>query len=269
MNILDKILAHKEEEVAARKAAASVEALEASPLFGPARKSLCGSLTRKGSTGIIAEIKRKSPSQGDIHSGVSVEKVARGYEAAGAAGISVLTDGHFFGGTSHDLMTVRRAVGLPILRKDFIIDPYQVVEARAIGADVILLIAAALPPEKITELVEVAHDLDLEVLLEVHDATELAANQAAGADLIGVNNRDLKTFEVHLETSLELVSQIPDSAVKVAESGISDPREVLRLKAVGFQGFLMGQRFMEQPDPGAACQGFVEQVQTLSQSMSS
>ena len=263
MTILDTIVAHKQTEVATNKLAMPIVKLEESPLFQMPRTSLVTSIGRKGSSGVIAEIKRKSPSKGEINPGIQVEKVAKAYEAAGVAGISVLTDFNFFGGSSQDLMKVRDAVSIPILRKDFIIDAYQIYEARAMGADVILLIAACLGSEEIREFTALAHELELEVLMEVHNEEELLTNRDCGADLIGVNNRDLKTFKVSIQTSIDLLPQIPENAIKVAESGLSKVEEVEKLRSLGFQGFLMGQRFMEKAEPGKACQDFIKSMKAI------
>ncbi len=264
MNILDKIIAHKREEVANQKELYPVRLLEQSIYFETPVVSLRQYLQRPDMQGVIAELKRKSPSQGDIHPYLDVEKVSIGYMQAGASALSVLTDQKFFGGSNADLLLARKMNYCPILRKEFIIDEYQIVEAKSIGADAILLIAACLSSSEVVSLAGFARSLGLEVLLEVHNQEELTRTAEADIDLIGVNNRDLATFEVNINTSLSLVDQIPDHATKVAESGLSDPHEVINLRAAGFQGFLMGQTFMESPNPAKACAKFIDQLRELS-----
>jgi indole-3-glycerol phosphate synthase len=258
MNILDKIVAHKLKEVEENKNLFPVKLLEKSSLFETPTASLKKYVLREDLSGIIAEIKRKSPSKGIINKEVSVERISTGYVQAGASALSVLTDKHFFGGSNDDLGVARKFNSCPILRKDFVIDEYQIIEAKAIGADAILLIAAVLAPEKIKTLAALAHALELEVLLEVHDETELQDNVFAQADLIGVNNRNLKTFEVSIETSKRLSSLVPDDIVKVSESGIDDPHAILELKKFGFKGFLIGQKFMQESHPEKACKEFID-----------
>ena len=258
MNILDTILKHKQQEVEERSKLVPVNLLEKSIFFDSSTVSLKKSVCEK--SGIIAEIKRKSPSKGVINPNVSVAEIARGYFSAGVSGISVLTDSQFFGGSNEDLMIARKNAACSILRKDFIISEYQIIEAKSIGADAILLIAAALPPESIKALTKFAHSLKLEVLMEVHDEYELLSNQAAEVDLIGVNNRNLKTFEVNVQTSIKLSSAIQGSQVKVSESGIDSPDTILELKRNGFQGFLIGQKFMEESEPGKACTDFINNL---------
>lgn len=261
MNILDKIVAHKKKEVANQKALYPIKLLEQSPYFTTPCVSLKNYVTRPDKSGIIAEIKRKSPSQGDINPYVSVEKVSIGYMQAGASALSILTDSNFFGGKNEDLTLARRMNYCPILRKEFIIDEYQIVEARSIGADAILLIAAILAPETLAKFGALAQSLGMEVLMEVHDQEELDRSLCENIDLVGVNNRNLKDFTVDIQTSLSLADRIPNDFVKVAESGISDPKQVVRLKSAGFSGFLMGQRFMETSEPHKACARFIEQLE--------
>ncbi|MBX2970803.1 MAG: indole-3-glycerol phosphate synthase TrpC [Cyclobacteriaceae bacterium] len=258
MNILETITAHKRKEVAAQKEKVPFALLEKEAGFSRSCISLVQRLKQQGASGIIAEIKRKSPSQGVIHSNVLVEEIARGYAEAGCSGLSILTDHEFFGGTTDDLIRARRVVDVPILRKEFIVDEYQIAEAKAIGADVILLIAACLEPEQIKWFTSVAHGLGLEVLLEIHDEAELLSNLDSGADLFGVNNRNLKTFEVSVDVSRELVEKIPSSFVKISESGIDQVNTVLALREYGYEGFLMGQNFMKHDKPGEVCRGFIE-----------
>ena len=260
MTILDKIIAHKKEEITRLKKEVSLEKLVKSPVFKRTPISLRKSLSRSGSTGIIAEFKRQSPSKGMINEAVSVTDVTQAYLEAGVAAQSILTDQHFFGGNIVDLMHARTVNDqLPILRKDFIIDGFQIVEAKAIGADAILLIAACLTQEELANYTLLAEDLGLEILYEVHTRAELD-KLPPGALIIGINNRNLQTFEVDLEHSIELAAQLPDACLKVSESGISDPKIITGLKAYGFDGFLIGEHFMKTTDPGAACQQFINQM---------
>jgi indole-3-glycerol phosphate synthase len=260
MNILDEIIAYKKKEVADRKELYPVKLLEQSHYFATPPVSLKKYIQRDDLSGIIAEIKRKSPSKGVINPHVSVERTSIGYMQAGASALSVLTDTNFFGGSNDDLMTARKFNFCPILRKDFTIDEYQIVEAKSIGADAILLIAAALPPARVKELAAFAHSFGLEVLLEVHNEEELNANLDAQADLIGVNNRNLKTFELSVEISKQLAKRIPDTAVKVSESGIESVATILELKTYGYEGFLMGQNFMQHARPEIAAKEFIDEL---------
>lgn len=260
MNILDKIIDYKRKEVYDRKELYPTKLLEQSIFFESQPVSLRKYIRRKDKSGIIAEIKRKSPSKGVINAHVSVERTSIGYMQAGASALSVLTDGNFFGGSNQDLTTARKFNFCPILRKDFTIDTYQILEAKSIGADAILLIAAALKPEELRSYSDFAHSLGLEVLLEVHNQAELSASVDAGADLIGVNNRDLKTFELSVEVSKRLADQIPSSVVKVSESGIESVQTILELKEYGYEGFLMGQNFMQHSRPEVACKKFIDML---------
>ncbi|NDP20897.1 MAG: indole-3-glycerol phosphate synthase TrpC [Paludibacter sp.] len=255
-NILDKIIASKAIEVTLRKLSTPISTLEKSPAFSRKCLSMKQSLLDSES-GIIAEFKRKSPSLGWIHEAADVVDVTAGYSAAGASGISILTDLEYFGGTPMDLMAARQFITCPVLRKDFVIDEYQLYEAKAMGADVILLIAAALIVEETLMLAQKAHELGLEVLLEVHNAEEIGhANDFV--DMLGVNNRNLKTFEQSIQTSFDLAALIPAKFVKVSESGISKEETVLELRKVGYKGFLMGENFMKEENPAAALVRFIE-----------
>ncbi len=260
MNILDTIIAHKRREVASRKEQSPVKVLEQGEFFASQPVSLTHYITHEDKSGIIAEIKRKSPSKGLINGNASVEKISRGYAIAGASALSILTDAEFFGGSSEDLMAARRLNSCPILRKDFTIDEYQILEAKAIGADAILLIAAALNPVLVKDFAAFAHSFGLQVLLEVHNEVELEENLNAGADLIGVNNRNLKTFELSIEISRSLASLIPEGVVRVSESGIESVDTILELKRYGYQGFLMGQNFMQHLHPEDACKTFINEL---------
>jgi indole-3-glycerol phosphate synthase len=263
MDILEEIIATKYKEVEERKALYPVKLLEKSIYFEGPTVSLKKYVTRADKSGIIAEIKRKSPSKGVINPYVSVERTSIGYMQAGASALSVLTDSKYFGGSSDDLITARKFNFCPILRKDFTVDEYQIIEAKSIGADAILLIAAALEPKKLKHLAQVAHSLNLEVLLEVHNREELDANLDAGADLIGVNNRNLKTFVTDINLSAVLAPLIPNQFVKVSESGIENAHTVIELKRHGYQGFLMGQNFMQHSRPEQACQEFINELKKL------
>jgi len=255
MNILDQIIEHKRVEVAQRKEAVPVATLERSPLFGRQVLSLKQFLTDPARTGIIAEFKRRSPSKGVINDQVDVVTVTKGYTAAGASCLSVLTDSAFFGGSPEDLQRAR-VNEIPILRKDFIIDEYQIIEAKAIGADVILLIAACLTPGEVQRLAKFARRLGLEVLLEIHNEEELE-HICDATEIVGVNNRDLKTFTVDIQRSIDLSKRIPEDKLLIAESGISKIETILHMKDAGFTGFLIGENFMKEKDPGAAFGAFV------------
>lgn len=259
MNYLDPIIAHKKTEVAVRKKNVPVGRLEASEFFGRAVYSLRKFIQDPATTGIIAEFKRKSPSKGIINGEAGVETVTGGYVRAGASAISVLTDEKFFGGSNADLIAARLCP-CPILRKDFVVDEYQVVEARAIGADAVLLIAAVLSPVQARTLTALAHALQLEVLLEVHNEPEWVRFSDVGADVVGVNNRNLATFQVSVEVSRQLAAILPHEVVKVSESGIDRVSVIRELKSCGYQGFLMGEHFMMQPHPDVAAMEFMNSL---------
>ena len=267
MTILDKITAHKAIEVAAAKAEISIQDLEKSVFFARKTNSLVANLLSENSTGIIAEHKRKSPSKGIINRAAnsnqfSVEEITQGYAQAGAACLSVLTDFEFFGGTKEDLLKARAANPItPILRKDFMIDEYQIYEAKAWGADVILLIAACLSPKQIKDFSKKAHDLGLEVLLEIHNQEELESSPLENIDVIGVNNRNLKNFaENNVNASLTLADMIPANIVKISESCISQPETINLLKSVGYRGFLIGEIFMKDNNPGTKLAEFIAKI---------
>ncbi|MFM6969929.1 MAG: indole-3-glycerol phosphate synthase TrpC [Sediminibacterium sp.] len=255
MNILDTIIARKKEEVAVQKSLVSESALKQMPFYKAPVLSMSSYLTMPGKTGIIAEFKRKSPSKGIINDSATVEAVTAAYTAHGASGLSVLTDTDFFGGSLQDL-TAATIHETPILRKDFMVDPYQIIEAKAYGAEVILLIAACLSPLQVKELASVAKDIGLEVLLEIHTQQELG-HVCDAVDMVGINNRNLKTFEVDLAHSIALAKMLPAHLPKIAESGISQVSTILELKKEGFDGFLIGENFMKTPDPAAAFAAFV------------
>ena len=260
MNILDKITHDKHKEVELRKSLIPVSQLEQSVLFERQTVSLANNL-RNSASGIIAEHKRRSPSKSVINNGLNVQDVAKGYEEAGVCGMSVLTDGKYFGGSLDDLLTARASCSLPLLRKEFIIDEYQMLEAKAYGADVILLIAAILSRDEIKRFSEFAKSLNLDVLLEVHNEDELHKSIMPSLDMLGVNNRNLKTFEVSLDTSKSLSTLIPDDFVKVSESGISNIEAIKTLQPYGYQGFLIGENFMKTDNPGASATTFITNLQ--------
>ena len=257
MNILEEIIAYKKEEVKQRKELYPVKLLERSIHFEAPVVSMKKYLLREDKYGIIAEIKRRSPSKGVINPNISIERTSIGYMQAGASALSVLTDEKYFGGSNDDLRQARKYNFCPILRKDFMVDEYQLIEAKSIGADAILLIAAALKPNQIKQLSEQAHKLNLEVLMEVHNEGELLNNIHNAVDIIGVNNRDLKTFTTDLETSVSLSDKIPNDYVKISESGIHDPEDIIYLRKSGFQGFLIGEHFMKHNRPEKACAEFI------------
>lgn len=259
MTILDTINNYKKLEVASKKAAFPISLLEQSTYFKKETISLVTSL-KNASTGIIAEHKRKSPSKSVINDQILLPEVVKGYELAGAAGISVLTDTKFFGGSLDDLLLARKTVSSPILRKEFIIDPYQMFEAKAFGADAILLIAASLSKKEISGFSQLAKQLQLEVLVEIHNEEELEKSLQTTVDLIGVNNRNLKTFEVSIENSIQLAEKIPSEFVKISESGINHIENIKKLKKYGFEGFLIGEHFMKTDNPGKALKDFTAQL---------
>jgi indole-3-glycerol phosphate synthase len=259
MNILDNIIAAKRIEVEQKKTLVPIEDLETFPHYRSNCNSLVSELLNETSTGIIAEFKRKSPSKGVINDQVQIGPVVEAYDTHGAAGISILTDENYFGGSNEDIMYARDIVRVPILRKDFIIDEYQIVEAKAIGASVILLIAACLTPERVKELALFAKRMGIEVLLEIHNEVELV-HICEEVDIVGVNNRDLKTFTVDVERSIELSEKIPADKIKISESGISEVGTIVRLRQHGFKGFLIGENFMKNNDPSIAFADFVNQL---------
>lgn len=259
MNILDRIIVDKRREVSLKKSIIPVSQLETSVLFDRNVISLSKKL-RNSDSGIIAEHKRRSPSRSVINHSFTVEEVVKGYEDAGACGISVLTDGKYFGGSLDDLMLARATVNISLLRKEFIVDEYQILEAKAYGADLILLIAAVLTQSEIKKLSEFAKNLGLEVLLEVHNLEELEKSIMPTLDMIGVNNRNLKTFELSLDFSKQLADQIPNDFVKVSESGISSIEAINDLKPFGYKGFLIGENFMKTDNAGDAAAEFIKQL---------
>lgn len=261
MDILQKIVRDKRKEVSLRKGLIPIKQLEQSVLFSRETVSLAKAL-RHSNTGIIAEHKRRSPSKSIINNSLNVQDVANGYKKAGVCGMSVLTDGKYFGGSLDDLLTARASCDIPLLRKEFMIHEYQILEAKAYGADAILLIAAILTQDDIQQFSELAKSLDLDVLLEVHNTEELHKSIMPSLDMLGVNNRNLKTFEVSLETSKSLSQLIPDDFVKVSESGISSIEAIQELKPYGYQGFLIGENFMKTDNPGKSAAKFIKALES-------
>ncbi|MFK7899349.1 MAG: indole-3-glycerol phosphate synthase TrpC [Cyclobacteriaceae bacterium] len=262
MNILDQINANTKKEVAERKTQVTVSSLEKQAYFQRNElPSLRKHLLDPSKSGIIAEIKKKSPSKGIINDSISVEDVGEAYQVAGASAISVLTDFTYFGGKMEYLKAVRERVSIPILRKDFMVDEYQVLEAKAIGADIILLIAASLTPKEIKNLAQLAKSIGLEVLMEVHNQEELDRSLNEYLDVVGVNNRNLKTFDVSTQTSLDLLDNIPNDFLKISESGLKDAATINELKQAGYQGFLIGETFMKTNNPGKALSELISEIQ--------
>lgn len=259
-NILDKIVVKKREEIAALKLEKTIKDLEQSPLFSRTCFSLRDFILDPSLSGIIAEFKRKSPSKGIINDRSSVEEVTQAYRNSGASALSVLTDEYFFGGNSSDLIAARSVNQIPILRKDFMLDEFQILEAKSLGADIILLIASILSPEEINKLAKLAKSLGMSVLLEVHSLEELNRSLCDDLDAVGVNNRNLGNFSVSIQHSYDLVNKIPSNFLKISESGISDPKIITELKNAGFNGFLIGENFMKESHPGKAMQDFVSQI---------
>ena len=250
-DILARITAHKYTEIAARRATAPLAALRRQAESAGSARGFLRSL-RKNRPGVIAEIKRASPSAGVIRERYDPGAIAKSYQGAGAACLSVLTDERFFQGADRDLCAARASCGLPALRKDFIVDPYQVYETRALGADCLLLIVAALDAAQLAEMAELAAEVGLEVLVEVHDRRELDQALALQPKLLGINNRNLATFETTLDTTIDLLAAVPSGVTVVAESGIHTAADVQRLRDAGVEAFLVGTALMREADPGAA-----------------
>ena len=259
MTILEEIVAYKTIIVKEQKDKIPFRKLEQSEFFEKPVISLSNSIKNAAKTSIIAEFKKKSPSKGVINEKAKPEEVTKGYADAGASGLSVLTDFKYFGGSNEDLIKAREVNDIPILRKDFTVDEYQVIEAKSMGADVILLIAACLTKQELLNLARSAQSLQLQVILEIHELKELnLVNNYI--DIIGVNNRNLKTFELEINTSLDLIRHIPQEFLKISESGISSPETLKNLRNIGYDGFLMGENFMKTGDPGKAFKEFVERL---------
>lgn len=260
MTILDQIIVSKKKEVALKKAVVPFSNLENRMLFNTKTISLRKSISNNP-YGIIAEHKRRSPSKATINNNLSVEEVVLGYQNAGASGISILTDMQYFGGSLDDLLYTKASIQIPILRKEFIIDEYQILESKAHGADAVLLIASILNNLELKTLTSFAQSIALDVLIEVHNAEELEKSIQTTADIIGVNNRNLKTFEVSLENSFKLAELIPKDFTTISESGITTVDDISLLRKYGFQGFLIGETFMKSSRPGESLSHFIKKLQ--------
>ena len=260
MKILDKIVRDKKLEVDKLSSNSSIKELESSSLFSRKCISLKDSIL-KSSGGIICEFKRRSPSNNDINYKSNISEVVKGYQKAGAAGLSILTNKQYFDGDIQDILEIRDIASIPVLRKEFIVSEYQIIEAKSIGSDAILLIASILSKEEIKNYSSLAKDLGLEVLFEIHDAEELEKLSGENIDIIGVNNRNLDTLEIDLQNSVNLYNRIPDSFVKISESGISKVESILKLREVGYQGFLIGENFMKTDDPFESAYNFIKEVE--------
>lgn len=260
MTILDKIIEHKKQEVERAKKLIDLEVLMDRQNYHRTTQSLKTKL--KDTPGIIAEFKRQSPSKGVINNKVNPQDVIEAYEKYGASAVSILTDGQFFGGSHEDITNVRLNTTIPILRKDFMIDPYQFYEAKSMGADVVLLIAACITPSQVSDFTSLAHELGLEVLLEIHTESELG-HYNSQIDFVGINNRNLKDFKVDLQHSVLLKNTLPTGVISVAESGIYSIEDYKFLKSKGFDGFLMGEYFMKNDDPAQAFASFIKEIESL------
>ena len=260
MKILDKIVRDKKLEVEKLSSNSSIKELESSSLFSRQCISLKDSIL-KSSGGIICEFKRRSPSNNNINYKSNISEVVNGYQKAGAAGLSILTNKQYFDGDIQDILEIRDIASIPILRKEFIISEYQIIEAKSIGSDAILLIASILSKEDIKNYSSLAKDIGLEVLFEIHDTEELEKLSGENIDIIGVNNRNLDTLEIDLQNSVDLYNKIPNSFVKISESGISKVESILKLREVGYQGFLIGENFMKTDDPFESAYNFIKEVE--------
>ena len=260
MKILDKIVRDKKLEVDKLSSNSSIKELESSSLFSRQCISLKDSIL-KSTGGIICEFKRRSPSNNNINYKSNISEVVKGYQKAGAAGLSILTNKQYFDGDIQDILKIRDIASIPILRKEFIVSEYQIIEAKSIGSDAILLIASILSKEEIKNYSSLAKDLGLEVLFEIHDAEELEKISGENIDIIGVNNRNLDTLEIDLQNSVNLYNKIPNSFVKISESGISKVESILKLREVGYQGFLIGENFMKTDDPFESAYNFIKEVE--------
>ena len=257
MDILEKIVLEKKKEIAAFQSTTSILELEKSDGFLRSCYSAKNRLLSAKPFGIISEFKRKSPSKGIINDKVDVVEVSSGYEAAGAAAVSILTDTSFFGGTYEDLKRARKELTCPILRKDFIVDEYQVIETKSMGADLILLIAACLTKEQTKSLAQLARSIGLEILLEIHSEEEYKEDLMQYIDILGVNNRNLKTFETSIYTSINLAEKLPKEMVKISESGLRGIEDLKLISEAGYNGFLIGEQFMKHDDPAGELKAFM------------
>jgi indole-3-glycerol phosphate synthase len=259
MNILEKIVLKKREWIFQQKVKNPLEIIMHGSGYRRTSFSLLEKVRSSNDPAIIAEFKRKSPSKGNIYEQADVVQVTSDYQKAGASAISILTDHEFFGGSDQDLIDARAHLSIPILRKDFIIDAYQIHEAKSLGADIVLLIAACLSKDEVKQFSELAKSLGMEVLLELHDEEELE-HICSTVDFVGINNRSLKTFDVDVQRSLKMATAIPDSFCKVAESGIDDPNQIKLFRSNGFEAFLIGEYFMKTHQPGIALDKFIQQI---------
>ena len=259
MNILDRIVENKKKELVKKKQSITIDMLAKSFFYERKTISLSQSICADNASGIIAEFKRSSPSKGIINNTSSCLQVSKDYQAAGASAISILTDTDFFGGSDDDLLSVRESIDIPILRKEFIIDPFQIHEAKSLGADIILLIAACLTPNEVRKFSALARSLSMEVLLELHDEDEIS-HICDEVNFVGINNRSLKTFDVNIQRSLDMAKKIPDDKLKIAESGIDDPTTISLFRENGYAGFLIGENFMKSSDPGEALNNFIKNI---------
>ena len=260
MSILDTIKAQKLNEVAVLKSAISIAELEKFPLFNSATHSMKKAITSSATGGIIAEFKRKSPAKGNINLEANVIEVTQGYANAGVSGLSVLTDKLFFGAEPDDFQLARKNNSIPMLRKDFIVDEYQIFQSKAMGADVILLIAKILTKKQLQSYTSLAHELGMEVFLETQNEVEILENIELPFDLIGINNRNLNSFEVSVENSIKLADLLPKSSIKIAESGIDSLATMQLLKVNGFDGFLIGEYFMKEENPATKCYELIQKI---------
>lgn len=258
MSILTEIAAAKAKELDICKKQTSIKDLEKSEFFNRQTISFRNSL-KQSPTGIISEFKRKSPSKGWINESARPETVCSAYQRSGASALSVLTNSEYFGGSNNDVISARRTTTLPILRKEFVIDEYQIYEAKAIGADAILLIAALLTPQQVKDFASQAKKIGLETVLEIHDEKELD-HLTYNVDMVGINNRNLADFKVDTKASFKLGEVLPKDFLKISESGLSEPSTISDLRLVGFKGFLMGQTFMQEKNPGIACKEFIDRL---------
>lgn len=263
MNILDKILNTKKQEIASRQSLYPIRYLEQSQCMTAPCVSLTSYLTRSDLLGVIAEIKRASPSAGPLNTSSTIESISTGYMRAGASALSIVTDESYFCGSLQDIVVARASNYCPILRKDFILDEYQIIEARSAGADAILLIAKALTPTIVKRFAAFAHSLGMEVLLELHDEHELATYPLEEADVIGINARNLQTLQVDFDFVFTALDKLPSETITVAESGIRHPQDLVQFKRLGCNGFLIGESFMRTADPAESCRRFILQAKEM------
>jgi indole-3-glycerol phosphate synthase len=259
MSILDTIVAYKQKEVKAAKSVISCEQMRRGAYLNLMSTHSFVQAIKASPTGIIAEFKRRSPSKGEIRAMADAAHVVRGYTRAGAACCSILTDTAFFGGSLNDFSIARGETHLPLLRKEFIIDEYQIYQSRLHHADAVLLIAAVLTAAQISNFIRIAHDLNMQTLLELHNEHELDRFDAA-TDMVGINNRNLHNFVTNIDASCKLIDRLPKDVVKISESGLSEPSQLKELRAAGFDGFLIGERFMKHDDPGDALKQFINAI---------